>query len=225
MIGILEKQTARDNEERFDSRDGSLIVNVARESIKSFLTDGKNAISSSASNDRRFQQRLGCFVTLKDNNSEKGLRGCIGFPEPVYRLSKALSEAAVHAATKDPRFPPIKSSELDNLLLEVSLLTKPIQISVKDQKELPSKIRIGEDGLIMKWSFGSGLLLPQVASEYGWDSIEFLNNLSMKAGAPPDQWLVPGAMIYKFAAQVFQEISPNGNVILTQNWPPSSLNH
>ncbi len=225
MIGILEKRSVSETEERFDSTDGSLIVNVARESIKSFLTRGKTTVSSSASRDKRFEQRLGCFVTLKENNSEKGLRGCIGFQEPVYRLSEALSEAAVHAATKDPRFPPIKSSELDNLLLEVSLLTKPLQISVKDQKELPSKIRIGEDGLIMKWSFGSGLLLPQVASEYGWDSEEFLNNLSVKAGAPPDQWLVPGTMIYKFAAQVFQEISPNGNVILTQNWPPNSLMH
>ncbi len=112
------------------------------------------------------------------------------------------------AATGDPRFPPVKSRELARLLIEVSLLSKPVQIVVRNQKELPSKIQVGKDGLIMRWSFGSGLLLPQVASEYNWGAEEFLSNLCMKAGALPDQWLVPGTLVLKFRALVFEENSP-----------------
>ena len=150
---------------------------------------------------------MGCFVTLKKDDSEKTLRGCIGFPEPVYELHRGLASAAIAAATEDPRFPRVGLAELDSLLLEISILSKPVEISVKDPKDLLRKIEVGKDGLIMHWSFGSGLLLPQVAAEFGWDAEDFLCNLSMKAGAPPDQWLVPGTLIFRFRAQIFQENS------------------
>ncbi|MDA4111652.1 MAG: TIGR00296 family protein, partial [Thaumarchaeota archaeon] len=161
-----------------------------------------------------FTKKIGCFVTLKNNDYEKSLRGCIGFPEPVYPLLKALPEAAIGAATGDPRFPPVKKSEVSDLLLEISLLTEPVLIRASKQSDIPEEIMVGRDGLIMKWSFGSGLLLPQVATEYGWDAEDFLCNLSVKAGAPPDEWLVPGTFIYRFAAQVFQENSPLGSVTM-----------
>ena len=191
----------------FTDRDGPLIISATRTIISTFLETGKRETPPLLVSDRRFEQKFGCFVTLKNNDPEKSLRGCIGFPEAVYPLSFALSSAAIEAATRDPRFPPVKSRELASLLVEVSLLSKPIQIRVQNQKELPSKIQVGKDGLIMKWSFGSGLLLPQVASEFHWDAEEFLSNLSMKAGALPDQWLVPGTMVYKFRAIVFEENS------------------
>ena len=145
---------------------------------------------------------------IKRNLSEAAL----DFPEPVYKLIEALPQAAVYAATEDPRFPSVIPSELNSLLVEVSILTKPIRINVENPKEIPKKIQIGVDGLIMKWSFGSGLLLPQVASEFNWGAKEFLENLSIKAGAPPNQWSTAGTGIYKFQAQVFQETSPNGEV-------------
>lgn len=189
----------------FDERDGTLITGVARSAISAFLETGKREIPSVITKDPRFDQKLGCFVTLKQDDAEKSLRGCIGYPEPVYRLSKALTNAAVEAATGDPRFPPVKLRELQKLLLEVSLLTRPVQINVDKQIDLRRKIDVGKDGLIMKWAFGSGLLLPQVATEYKWTAEEFLCNLSMKAGAPPDEWLVPGTMVFKFGAQVFEE--------------------
>lgn len=200
---------------KFESSDGRLLVELARASITSFLNNRKMTIPSRVSKDSRFEQKLGCFVTLKEDKVEKSLRGCIGFTDPEHSLSRALTEAAILAAIEDPRFPPVKKSELDSLLLEVSLLSKPVQIHVSDQRELLTKIKVGPDGLIMKWSFGSGLLLPQVASECSWNVEEFLANLSLKAGGLPDQWLDPGTLIYKFGAQVFQELSPNGNVILT----------
>jgi uncharacterized protein len=189
----------------FSKNDATVMISAARSAIGTFLSTGKRETSPALISDPRFKQKLGCFVTLKNNDAEKSLRGCIGFPEPIYELCRALTLAAIEAATGDPRFPPVKLAELSNLLLEVSVLTKPALIKVSSQKEIPEQVFVGTDGLIMKWTFGSGLLLPQVASEYGWDAEEFLCNLSMKAGAPPDQWLVPGTQIFKFQANVFEE--------------------
>jgi uncharacterized protein len=194
------------SDELFEEKDGPLLTGAARAAISYFLESGKGEIPSILNSDRRFKQKLGCFVTLKKNDLEQSLRGCIGFPEPVYELSKALTLAAIEAATGDPRFPPVKLRELSNLLIEVSILTEPVKVEVANQKDIPEKILVGKDGLIMRWSFGSGLLLPQVATEYDWSAEEFLCNLSMKAGAPPDQWLVPGTQIFKFSALIFDEL-------------------
>lgn len=189
----------------FEERDGVVLTAAARNVIESFLKTGGTAVPSVLKLDPRFSQKLGCFVTLRQNAPDKPLRGCIGFPEPTYELSRGLTFAAIEAATRDPRFPPVGLEELADLTLEVSVLTKPEQIKVKKPQEYLERIEIGKDGLILKWTYGSGLLLPQVASEYNWTPEEFLCNLSLKAGAPPDQWLVPGTMILKFNALVFEE--------------------
>jgi uncharacterized protein len=182
-----------------------LICSAAREAIVAFLQTKRKVMPVSISTDPRFTAKMGCFVTLKENNEARSLRGCIGYPEPVFELGLALTNAAIEAATRDPRFAPVKVEEMAKLLIEVSLLTSPVEIETSSQKDLLTKIEIGKDGLLMRWSFGSGLLLPQVATEYNWDPEEFLCNLSMKAGAPPDQWLVPGTRIYKFSALIFEE--------------------
>jgi len=199
-------------ETSFGEPDGSMLLSVTRNVISTYLQTRKTTIPASLLSDPRFKQKMGCFVTLKNDDPGRTLRGCIGFPEPVYELCVALTQAGIAAATEDPRFPPVKSAELDQLLLEISLMTKPVEISVKDPRDLLTKIEVGKDGLVMRWSFGSGLLLPQVATEYNWSVEDFLCNLSMKAGAPPDQWLVPETQVYSFRAQVFQENSPGGNV-------------
>jgi len=191
----------------FGEEDGPFLLSATRNVISTYLETKKRTIPASMLSDPRFKQKMGCFVTLKQRDLERSLRGCIGFPEPVYELHKALTHAGIAAATEDPRFSPVESAELEYLLLEISLLTKPVEISVKDPRDLLKKIEVGKDGLIMRWSFGSGLLLPQVATEYDWSAEDFLCNLSMKAGAPPDQWLVPGTLIYRFRAQIFQENS------------------
>jgi uncharacterized protein len=198
----------------FTATDGKLFISSAREAISEYLSSRKLAVPVALQKDPRFQKKLGCFVTLKSNDEEKSLRGCIGFPEPIYPLSRALTEASIAAATQDPRFNPITIEELRLLLVEVSILTIPSVIYVRSPKELPSQITIGEDGLIMRWPLGAGLLLPQVATEQGWDAREFLTNLSMKAGAPPDQWLVPGTQVLKFQALIFGEVDPEGLVKL-----------
>jgi uncharacterized protein len=202
--------------DKFDSSDGRLLTQAARESITRFLESRKIVIPSSLLSDTRFEEKFGCFVTLKNNDAEGSLRGCIGFPDPTYELATALTQSAVYAATEDPRFTPVDISELESLLVEVSILTKPVMIEVNNQNELVGKIRIGKDGLVMKWNFGSGLLLPQVATELNWTAREFLENLGLKAGSHSDQWLSPGTLVYKFQAQVFQELVPNGEVVLSQ---------
>lgn len=209
------KENPRDAE-GFGPDDGKKMISSAREAIATYLSRRQVVIANALEEDSRFSHKRGCFVTLKLNDTERSLRGCIGFPEPVYKLSRALTEAAISAATADPRFPAVVMSELDSILVEVSVLTPPRLISVSSPKELPKHIRIGKDGLILRWSFGSGLLLPQVATEQHWDAEEFLANLSMKAGAPPDQWLVPGGQVFKFQAQIFSEEEPRGKVVMTE---------
>ncbi len=199
----------------FTELDGPFLISSTRGIIDQHLGVRRYSIPTQFSTDGRFGVKLGCFVSLKENNSEKSLRGCIGFPEPVYELRKALPEAAISAATRDPRFPPVEVNEMENLLLEISILTKPVQLDAPTKRDLPKMIEIGRDGLILKWSFGSGLLLPQVAPEFGWNAEDFLCNLSLKAGAPSDQWLVPGTQIFRFGAQVFLENSPQGRVSMS----------
>ena len=198
----------------FNEEDGELLISSAREAITTFLSSSRVSVPSRLSNDPRFEQKLGCFVTLKANDKEKTLRGCIGFPEPVFKLSNGLTQAAIAAVTEDPRFAPVVFEEINHLLIEVSILTTPRVIEVKSRRDLPESIELGRDGLILRWTHGSGLLLPQVAKEYNWTADEFLANLSMKAGASPDEWLVSGSTVLKFQAQVFEEKSPRGEVIL-----------
>ena len=160
-----------------------------------------------------FSELRGVFVTL---NSAAGaterLRGCIGFPYPVKPLGLAIQDATIAAASEDPRFLPVSKEELGSLVVEVSILTKPRPLSVQKPQELPSKVRIGVDGLIVTRYGLSGLLLPQVATEFGMDQTEFLSETCMKAGLPPDSWLEPGTEVQSFQAEIFAERSPRGPV-------------
>jgi uncharacterized protein (TIGR00296 family) len=160
------------------------------------------------------QQNAGTFVTLNyvTTSKKEYLCGCIGFPLPEKPLHQGVIEAAIAAATEDPRFPPLDKQEIGNVIFEVSVLTPPQEI-----KAIPAdyakEIQIGRDGLILHWRFGSGLLLPQVAVELKWDVEDYLSNICYKAGAPPDVWLDPGSKLYKFQAAVFKEVEPRGKVI------------
>jgi len=156
-------------------------------------------------------EERGIFVTLKKYPS-KDQRGCIGYIEGIMPLKKALEDVSLSSAFRDPRFPPVRKSELDSLLVEISVLTPPEPIKVKDTQDYPQKIKIGTDGLIVKYGFRKGLLLPQVATEQKWGAKEFLSNACMKAGLTPDYWLDPQVKIYKFSAEVFAEIGPGGKV-------------
>ena len=126
-------------------------------------------------------------------------------------LKNAIIEGA-QSATRDPRFPPLAENELDNIIIEVTILTKPEIIEVNQPQDYLSNIEIGRDGLIVEQGFYKGLLLPQVPIEQGWEKEEFLSHTCMKAGLLPDAWADKNTKIFKFSGQIFTEIEPRGKI-------------
>ena len=194
--------------------EGKFLVNLARQTVTEYLKNGKifrvpEGVSP------KLMEKAGVFVTLNSHhNGKKRLRGCIGLPYPTIPLAKAVIEAALSAATRDPRFPPVTAQELDHIIFEVSVLTPPERVTVEKPTDYPSKIKVGRDGLIIERSYSKGLLLPQVPVEWNWNEEEFLCQCSMKAGLPPDSWLLKDTKIYRFQAIIFEEASPKGNIEL-----------
>ncbi|MBI2530368.1 MAG: TIGR00296 family protein [Candidatus Diapherotrites archaeon] len=189
--------------------DGKEFVRVARKSVAYYLHTG--ALLKEASPDARYNEKRGVFVTLH-SFPERELRGCIGYPEPVAPLWRAIIENAVNAAFSDPRFAPLQANELEKIIIEVSVLTKPVAMRC-ERNVLPKKIKIGKDGLIIRKGFNSGLLLPQVASELKWNSEQFLCALCGKAGLNESAWKDEKAEICTFQSQIFAEERPNGRII------------
>jgi len=192
--------------------EGAFLVRLARRSIEEYLAK-RVRIKPPAETPESLKVKRGVFVTLNSLvGGVKELRGCIGFPYPTNPLVEATIESAIEAAVGDPRFPPVTLKEMDNVVVEVSVLTKPELIVVSSPRELPKVIRIGVDGLIVERGFYKGLLLPQVPVEWGWDEEEFLSNACMKAGLTPDSWLLKDTKVYRFQAEIFEEEEPRGRV-------------
>ncbi|MDI6738479.1 MAG: TIGR00296 family protein [Nanoarchaeota archaeon] len=180
-------------------KQGEELVKAARNSI-----EGKKAELKS------FEEEQGVFVTLHSYPS-MDLRGCIGFPEPVMPLKKAIIQAAKAAAFEDPRFPPLDLKE--KFIVEVSVLTVPEEIKEKNPAKLPKKVNIGKDGLIVRYEMNSGLLLPQVFPEWKANEEQALSMACEKAGLPKEFWKTGKCTFFKFQAQVFREESPNGKIV------------
>jgi len=189
--------------------DGVVLVKTARRAVTGFLSNG-NRIKLEPDLEEKFSFNSGVFVTL---NNPDGLRGCIGFPMPEKKLSHAIVDGAIAAATEDPRFPSVKTNELNDIVFEVTVLTPPIEIDVSDPMEYLEKIKVGRDGLIIRHSFSSGLLLPQVPVEYGWNVEEFLQHTCEKAGLARDTWKNESVKIEKFEGIIFKEETPNGVIV------------
>ena len=186
--------------------DGVFLVKTARMAVTEFLSNGKR-MKLESEDEKKFSFNSGVFVTL---NNADGLRGCIGFPMPDKKLSHGIIDAAIAAATEDPRFSPVKTNELNDIVFEVTVLTPPVEITVTDPMEYLEKIKVGRDGLIIRNSFSSGLLLPQVPVEYGWNVEEFLQHTCEKAGLEKDTWKNEKVKIEKFEGIVYKEKS-NGS--------------
>ncbi len=158
-----------------------------------------------------FAENTGAFVTI-EIYPEETLRGCIGYPEAVLSLEKAIVQAAI-SACHDPRFPPLAVKELDKVVVEVSLLTPPEPMQATRPMDYVKSIVVGRDGLIVRYAGQSGLLLPQVPVGWNWSEEEFLSQTCMKAGLLPDAWFEPTVQVYRFQAEVFREVEPRGRVI------------
>ena len=148
-----------------------------------------------------FTEKRGIFVTL---NKLGDLRGCIGFPFPVMGLGEAIKEAAVHAAVNDPRFYPVNEGELCEISVEITILTQPTLLECAPERR-PAAVIVGRHGLIAEMNGHTGLLLPQVAVEYGWGPVEFLCETCNKAGLHPDAWTSASCNILTFEGQIFKE--------------------
>lgn len=189
-----------------DEEQGELVVEYARNVIQEQVVNddlpeppGKEFLS----------EKYGVFVTVKQDGE---LRGCIGIFENDYQLVKAL-ESASCSVIDDPRFPPLSEEELDDVVIEVTILTEPELIEVDKPEDYKDSIEIGSDGLLIEHNDSSGLLLPQVPVEQGWDQDEFLTALSHKAGLSPEAWKDSNSDIYRFQGQIFHEESPKGEVV------------
>ena len=187
--------------------EGKAAVRVAREAIASYIE--KNMRIKADGLPPVFNEKRGIFVSIHEQGE---LRGCIGYPYPVLPLGQAIVDSAINACSRDPRFFCLQPAELKKVELEVTVLTMPEAYKVP-KKMLPRAVRIGRDGLIVSKGRYTGLLLPQVAPEWGFDAIEFLGNTCLKAGLPADAWLDEDTVVQHFEAQIFAEVAPAREVI------------
>jgi uncharacterized protein (TIGR00296 family) len=179
---------------------GKKLLKIARAAIESELNGTDFWLEDDFK--KEFSFLSGIFVTLTIN---KELRGCIGYPEAMFPLYQALVNSAVNAAFDDPRFEPLTKEEYKYIDIEVTVLTEPEEIKVKDSSEYLHTIKIGRDGLIAEKGHRRGLLLPQVPVEWKWNVEEFLGHTCDKAGLSKDSWKSLDTKIYKFEGQIFSE--------------------
>lgn len=188
--------------------DGKKAVIYARKVVEEYVKNQTVPISDLKG---FFIEKHGAFVTIHTFPNHD-LRGCIGIPLPVMSLRDAIGEGA-KSATHDPRFPPLDANELEKIIIEVTILSKPEKINAERPEDYLSKIEIGRDGLIVEQGLFKGLLLPQVPVEQGWNKEEFLSHTCMKAGLMPNAWFNKSTIIYRFNGQVFTEIKPCGKIM------------
>jgi uncharacterized protein (TIGR00296 family) len=148
-----------------------------------------------------FSEKRGVFVTLTEDGA---LRGCIGLPYPIAPLVEAIVDAGTSAALQDPRFHPVRPAELAALRVEVTVLTLPKVIEGPADARA-AQVEVGRHGLILRGRGTSGLLLPQVAIEYGWNATEFLDQTCRKAGLMAGCWRDPQVEFSTFEGQIFHE--------------------
>ncbi|NHI91846.1 MAG: TIGR00296 family protein [Candidatus Lokiarchaeota archaeon] len=200
----------------YTSEDGEYLVKLARKNIETYLKTKKEVKIDPKELLDKYKENAGIFVTLRKNipDNTSNLRGCIGYPLPYYSLYEALIKASISSATGDPRFKPVTSKEMEDLIVEITILTPPQKIKVSSPDEYPKNIKIGEDGLIVRYGGYSGLLLPQVPVEWKWTEEEFLDHTCNKAGLPSNTWRkAEDIVIEKFQGIIFEEEEPKGKII------------
>lgn len=172
------------------------LLRIARESIAGELAGTRTPVDVDGF-DEPLRRPAGAFVTLRTR--ERHLRGCIGSVFPVAPLCRTVAENAINAAFRDPRFEPLQGEELPAVDLEISVMGPVLRVRDLDE------IVCGRDGLIVSQGPYAGLLLPQVASERGWDRDTFLSYTCAKAGLDPSAWRAGLVKIDRFEAFVFAE--------------------
>jgi AmmeMemoRadiSam system protein B/AmmeMemoRadiSam system protein A len=201
FYGGLSMQNTSDSSQPLKKNQGQALIKLARQTISEKL--GKKSISVDPQTlaDSAFQDHRGTFVTLTIN---KQLRGCIGNLDATESILAGIKRNAINAAFHDPRFSRLKTHELDQVDIEVSILTDPERLEYGNGKDLLSKLRVHVDGVILKKGSASATFLPQV-----WEQLprpeQFLSHLCMKAGLPADDWKKSRLEIMTYQVQYFEE--------------------
>ena len=170
------------------------LLRIAREAIEAQVKEGHYEVRPCS--EAALNLPCGCFVTI---TRDKQLRGCIGNFRTDNPLYHEVAEMAMAAASQDPRFPPMDTRDLENFSLEISVLS-PLR-KITD----PEEIRVGTHGIYLEKGHRRGVLLPQVATEYGWDRETFLQQTCRKAGLPDHAWQDSGIDIFIFSARILKE--------------------
>jgi AmmeMemoRadiSam system protein A len=190
MIGSGETMT---ESAVLDENDKRELLRIARATLREYLTTG--FMPPGSPHRKSLLEPRGAFVTIHVGGE---LRGCIGRVDADTPLYLAVEQLAVAAATRDPRFDPLRAEELADTRVEISVLS-PV-VSGK-----PEEIEIGKHGVVVTRGVRRGLLLPQVAVEHGLDRERFLDETCAKAGLPPGSWKEPETVLQLFTAEVFRE--------------------
>lgn len=194
--------------------DGIYLVRLARRAIEDYLSTGRRLKPTDVPSDKLARPGMS-FTTLEKIDYASGkttLRGCIGFLSPARSLVDSVIESAIEAAVGDPRFTPVETSEMNDIIVEVTILSEPIKVEVASRYDMPKYIIIGKHGLIVEKGWFKGTLLPVVPVEYCWDEETFLAETCLKAGLRPDCWLESTTRIYNYEGRVFRENKPRGSV-------------
>ena len=167
---------------------------------------------------RELREKGGVFVCLRefDKSSKKVGRRIIssGYPFPVFPIVEAVKNASLNISIHILRSSSQEIPEfLEDVVLELVMLTEPTKIIVEEPIRYPREIEIGRDGLIVQRNFYAGVILPQVAVEKKWNAIELLSECCMEAKLPADAWLEKETSVYKFQTHVYVESEPNGDVV------------
>jgi uncharacterized protein len=209
MFSFSNTTMNKDYQFQISDEHGLHLVKMSRLILENYQSRGKII---TLENNQNLIRRFGVFVTLYnvDEFDKFSLRGCIGYAMPSESLAKSLVNASIKAANEDPRFDPVTYNELQDIVIEVSILSPPILIAVEN---IQSKILIGKHGLIIESPSGSGLLLPNVAFEKGWEVMQFLEYLCYKAGLASSSWMSPDIRLFSFETIIFREKAPGGEII------------
>lgn len=203
------------DEDKFSLEVGTVLIRFARDNIEFFLKNNRK-IPIQDQIKEKFADKYGAFVTLNEYNvNGNTLRGCIGYIEPTYSLYDVIHRVSISSAFEDPRFPSVTLEEMDNIVIELSILTPPKLIKVSDPIDYLNKIVIGRDGLIAERGMRRGLLLPQVPIDHdrNWDVETFLSHTCSKAWLDSNAWREESTKIYSFQAILFEEERPRGEVV------------
>jgi AmmeMemoRadiSam system protein B/AmmeMemoRadiSam system protein A len=190
---VVSEKKGEGGESPLTAGEKDALLRLARTAVTDFVTKG--TVPDLSPEAPALRAPKGAFVTLKKNGV---LRGCVGFVQATAPLYQTVTQAAVYAASEDPRFPPVRSAELEDLEIEISVLTPLREISD------PRAVEVGKHGLVVERGERRGLLLPQVPVENGWGRRTFLEQACLKAGLPRDAWQ-KGARIFVFEALVFKD--------------------